>query len=118
MLAVLASLLRSHGVSIASGAGTIRRVGRGVAQAWPGTAVVIMCWQVAVGQEALRTSMAANAAAQSQAIQPEALPYTFKTGDLRLRVVPSVSLDWNDNVNATKENAQDDFILRPMLGLN
>jgi hypothetical protein len=73
---------------------------------------------VSFAQEALRTSLATAAAIGPQSIQPESLPYTFKTGDLRLRVTPSLGFDWNDNVNAVKDNPEDDFILRPMLGLN
>src|SRR5581483_6800411 len=64
-------------------------------------------------QEALRNSLAGEAAAESQRIQEESLPYTFKSGDFRLLVEPMLDLRWNDNVNLTKDNPEDDYILRP-----
>src|SRR5208282_6548685 len=58
------------------------------------------------------------AAAEARRLQPESLPYTVKEGDFRLLVTPSLELDWTDNVNLSKTNVQDDFILRPTVGLN
>jgi hypothetical protein len=69
-------------------------------------------------QEALRTSMAGQAAAEARRIQNENLPYTIKTGDFRLLANASLEGDWNDNVYTSRENPQDDYILRPSLGLN
>src|SRR5262249_1715650 len=43
-------------------------------------------------------------------------PYSFKYGDFRLLVAPSLGLDWNDNVKLSKSDAEDDFILRPAVG--
>jgi hypothetical protein len=46
------------------------------------------------------------------------MPYTVKSGDFRLLGSASVEGDWNDNVYLSKDNQQDDFILRPLIGLN
>lgn len=69
------------------------------------------------GQEALRGFAAANTSS-SPLLQPENMPYTYKTGDFRLLVTPALALDWNDNIRLSNENPQDDFIVRPTMGLN
>jgi len=45
------------------------------------------------------------------------MPYTFKSGDFKLLVTPSLNLSWNDNVNLSRTNALQDFIFFPALGL-
>ena len=72
----------------------------------------------ASAQEGLRNSLAGDAAAEARQRQPESRPYTIKSGDFRLLVVPSLGVDWNDNIFTTKDNPQDDFILRPLVQLN
>jgi hypothetical protein len=47
-----------------------------------------------------------------------ALPYTIRAGDFRLLLSPSLSIEWNDNVNTTDRNEEDDFILRPLLNVD
>jgi hypothetical protein len=72
----------------------------------------------ALAQEALRDSLAGDAAAEARKIQLESLPYTIKSGDFRLLVVPSLGLDWNDNINISKTDPEQDFILSPLVQLN
>ena len=81
-------------------------------------ASVILMAQLGFAQDALRYSMAGDVAAQQQKVAQENLPYTFKSGDFRLLVTPSLELDWNDNVNISEHNAQSDEILKPMLRLD
>ena len=69
------------------------------------------------GQEALRYSIASEAAAMSKTLDIESQPYTFKSGDFRALLSPSLGLQWNDNVYLSKNNAQDDFILTPLLNI-
>lgn len=45
------------------------------------------------------------------------LPYTFKKGDFRLLLSPSVTTEWNDNVTASN-GGDGDFILRPLLQID
>src|SRR5664280_454844 len=71
-----------------------------------------------IAQQALKISLAGQAAAEARTLQQQAQPYTFKTGDFKLLVTPSLGLDWNDNVYLSKDNAEDDFILSPTLALN
>jgi hypothetical protein len=78
----------------------------------------LLAARLATAQEALRDSLAGDAAAEARQIQLESLPYTFKSGDFRLLVVPSLGLDWNDNINCSKTDPEQDFILSPLVQLN
>ncbi len=81
-------------------------------------ALMLLAARLATAQEALRTSLAGEAAAEARQLQLQSLPYTVKSGDFKLLVVPSLGLDWNDNINISKTNAQPDFILRPQVQLD
>jgi hypothetical protein len=72
---------------------------------------------LARAQDALRNSLAGDAAAEAQTRLQTNQPYTFKEGDFKLLVVPSMEVDWNDNVELSKSDAQSDFILEPFLQL-
>ena len=81
-------------------------------------AVVILIAGPASAQDALRVWIEGDRAAEARRLQSVNLPYTVRAGDFRLLVSPALELDWNDNVYLSKENRQDDFIVRPLLGLN
>jgi len=81
-------------------------------------ALMLLAARLATAQEALRTSLAGDAAAEARHLQLQSLPYTVKSGDFRLLVTPSLELDWNDNINLSRDNAEADFILRPLVALN
>jgi hypothetical protein len=75
----------------------------------------------ATAQEALQNMMAGDSAATARAKvmnpsqgQPD---YTFKEGDFRLLVVPSMGLQWSDNVNLAQTNIQSDFLITPAIGI-
>jgi hypothetical protein len=70
-----------------------------------------------IAQEAIRSSLDGTAAATAVQKQQQSSDYTYKNGDFSLFVIPSVSLQWNDNINLTKISPQSDFILTPMLGI-
>jgi hypothetical protein len=72
---------------------------------------------LASAQDSLRNSLAGDAAAEAQRQQIGSQLYTFKTGDFRLLAVPSLEMDYNDNVNISKTSPQSDFILMPLLQL-
>jgi len=95
---------------------------------WRGLAAApirIACWTVFAalmcdscpGQEALRNSLMSQMPAQRQVLSQESQPYTFKSGDFRLLAIPSLGLDYNDNIRAAHSDKEDDFILRPALQL-
>src|ERR1700728_3030690 len=82
------------------------------------TVAMLLAARLASAQDSLRNWMAGDAAAAAQSQQQQAPQnYTYKAGDFRLLVVPSVEVDWNDNVNITKTNTQSDFLLQPFLQL-
>lgn len=70
----------------------------------------------ASAQEALINSFA-NRPATAGSVQRQASDYTYKNGDFRLWVTPSLDLQWLDNVQLSQGAGQDDFVVRPTLGL-
>ena len=81
---------------------------------------MLMAVLPATAQEALQNSIAGEKAAdnrnqqmQSQQIQD----YTFKKGDFRMLILPSLGLDWNDNINLSQTNVMDDYIVKPAVGI-
>lgn len=68
----------------------------------------------AAAQQALQYSQAAGAATRSS----QSGDYTFKNGDFQMLILPSVGIQWNDNINLSRTNTQDDYIVSPMLGIN
>src|ERR1017187_4732777 len=65
---------------------------------------VILTARLAFAQEALQNSLAGDAAAQARNLQQQSQAYTIKSGDFRLLATPSLSLDWNDNINLSKSD--------------
>ena len=70
---------------------------------------------LARAQEGLRNSMAGDAAAAAMHQQQASQDYTVKSGDFRLLVVPSLEMDWDDNITISASGQQQDFILRPLV---
>jgi hypothetical protein len=71
----------------------------------------------ASAQEALQNSLAGDAAADSRSQQMQSQNYTFKNGDFRMLILPSLGFDWNDNINLSQTNVMDDFIVTPSVGV-
>jgi hypothetical protein len=89
--------------------------GRNACSRWL-AASILLASRLALAQEAIRNSIAGEAAAEARRLHPELLSYTVKQGDFRLLATPSLGLDWNDNINTSKSDRQDDFILKPSMG--
>jgi hypothetical protein len=70
-----------------------------------------------LAQEGVRNSIAGEAAAEARRRQFESLPYTVKSGDFKLLLSPSLGFDYNDNIRTSDSRQEDDFILRPSLGI-
>lgn len=67
-----------------------------------------------LGQDALRVSVAGEAAAEGRTKANGTVGYyNLKMGDLRLRVLSAVSVEGNDNVNLTSNHKVGDVIFRP-----
>jgi hypothetical protein len=69
-------------------------------------------------QDALRASLAGDAAVEAQQAKFQSMNYAIKTDDFMLQVTPSMGFDWNDNVNLSKAAPESDFILTPLIGLD
>lgn len=69
----------------------------------------------AQAQEALQNSIAGVANADSRAKQMQSPDYTFKYGDFQTLLTATAQAQWNDNVNLSKTNKLDDYILTPSL---
>jgi len=83
-----------------------------------GASLAVYCFLMTAqgtAQELLRNSIAGETAADFRHRDLESLPYTIKSGDLRLLLTPSIGLDWNDNILTSHSDQEDDFILRPQL---
>jgi hypothetical protein len=78
--------------------------------------VLLGAWS-ARAQEGLTDAMANEAAARAQAEAAQSSSYTFREGDFRLLLSPSLGVQWNDNINCTQYGQQNDFILQPTLGV-
>lgn len=78
---------------------------------------VLLGAAAAPAQEALRHSLAGEAASESRRVRLEGMPYNLRSGNFRFYFTPSVSLDWSDNVQLSEGSQQDDFVLRPNLDL-
>jgi hypothetical protein len=82
------------------------------------TAVLFQAALEAVAQPAIRNVVEAEAATQLRPLNLEAMPYTFKSGDFRMLMTPSMEADWNNNINLSRTNQLQDYILRPMMMMN
>ncbi|HVY70724.1 MAG TPA: outer membrane beta-barrel protein [Verrucomicrobiae bacterium] len=83
-----------------------------------GGGLLLLTIHPGVSQDALRYSLAGQAAMEAHRLQPDAMPYTVKSGDFKLLMAPTAALEWNDNVNLVRDHAQQDFVFRPVLNLS
>lgn len=80
-------------------------------------ASMLLVTSVGSAQESLRNSLTGDAAAAAQRRQIGSLDCTYKAGDFRLLLTPSLAIDYNDNITLTKTDAERDIILRPLMQL-
>src|SRR5216684_2888157 len=69
-------------------------------------------------QDAVRPSLAGQAAADAREQDVSRIPYNLLLGPVRFRVGASVSAEYNDNVTYADTNTRDDFIITPNLSLD
>lgn len=67
-------------------------------------------------QVALSDAMANEEAGKARARQ-EGAEYTFKSGDFRMLLEPSLSVQYNDNINAASSGKEGDVVILPALGV-
>lgn len=76
-------------------------------------------WEAtARAQDAVRPSLAGEAAAEARRQTLDRIPYNLLVGPIRFRFSSTLGLEYNDNINIAEENTQSDFIFRPQVNLN
>jgi Putative beta-barrel porin 2 len=70
------------------------------------------------GQDAIRPSLAGEAAAEARRQSIEQIPYNLLLGPVRFRFSITTGIEYNDNINLAETNKQDDLIIRPQFNIN
>ncbi|HEY6206144.1 MAG TPA: hypothetical protein VIW21_08270, partial [Chthoniobacterales bacterium] len=78
----------------------------------------LLCTASVLAQDAVRPSLAGEAAAEARRQDVDRIPYNLLMGPIRFRVSASVGVEYNDNINFADVNTQDDVIIRPNLTLD
>jgi hypothetical protein len=68
-------------------------------------------------QDAVRPSLAGEAAAEARRQSVEQIPYNLIAGPVRFRFSITTGVEYNDNVNLAEKNKQDDVIIRPQFNV-
>jgi hypothetical protein len=106
---------RAEGRSVALSSRGLRLAPAGLACGHYLAAGMVFSIRLVSAQQALQNSLMDIRVEEARPVHGESLPYTFKSGDFRMTVTPSLEADWNDNVTLSKTNTLHDFILRPLL---
>ena len=69
-------------------------------------------------QDAIRPSLAGEAAAEARRQSLDRIPYNLLMGPVRFRFSATAGFEYNDNINIAEENELDDFIFRPQVNFN
>lgn len=81
--------------------------------------LTLVCLAPAVqAQEAVRPSLAGEAAAESRRQSVEQIPYNLLAGPVRFRFSITTGIEYNDNINLAETNKQEDVIIRPQFNIN
>jgi hypothetical protein len=83
---------------------------------WVAGVVFVFAWS-APAQEALRNLEAGETATAARGKQMQNPDYTIKKGDFRMLVTPSLSASYNDNIDLSENDAEEDYILKPAVGI-
>ncbi len=83
-------------------------------------ALIPVLWtaSVARSQDAIRPSLAGEAAAEARRQTFERVPYNLLIGPVKFRFSSTFGVEYNDNINLAEVGKQDDFILRPQVNMN
>jgi hypothetical protein len=71
-----------------------------------------------LAQDAVRPSLAGEAAAEARRQSIEQIPYNLLLGPVRFRFSITTGVEYNDNINLAERNKQDDIIFRPQFNIN
>jgi hypothetical protein len=69
-------------------------------------------------QDAVRPSLAGEAAAEARRQSIEQIPYNLLAGPVRFRFSLTTGVEYNDNINLAETNKQSDVIIRPQFNID
>ncbi|MGZ8900121.1 MAG: hypothetical protein ACXW3Z_08500 [Limisphaerales bacterium] len=69
-------------------------------------------------QDAIRPSLAGEAAAEARRQSLDRIPYNLLMGPVRFRFSATAGFEYSDNINVAEVNTQEDFIFRPQVNFN
>src|SRR5947209_2360185 len=81
-------------------------------------ALTMLCAISVRAQDAVRPSLAGEAASEARRQDVDRLPYNLLVGPVRFRVSATMGVEYNDNINFADVNKQDDVILHPQVNLD
>ena len=89
---------------------------------------------IARAQDAIRPSLAGEAAAEARRQQIDKIPYNLQLGPMKFRLSATLGIEYNDNINLAEDGSylfpsptgpilvttepQDDIIIRPQVNIN
>ena len=82
------------------------------------SAFFVLLFTPSQAQESLRLSLSGQTISAQRQRDLKEQPHTVQWGDIKLRAAASLDGEWNDNVNVSHTNPQQDFIIRPMVNLD
>ncbi|MGH8095309.1 MAG: outer membrane beta-barrel protein [Chthoniobacterales bacterium] len=69
-------------------------------------------------QDAVRPSLAGEAAAEARRQSIEQIPYNLLAGPVRFRFSITTGVEYNDNINLAQRNKEQDVIIRPQINVD
>ena len=73
---------------------------------------------IVYAQDAVRPSLAGEAASEARRQDIDRIPYNLLVGPVRFRLGATFGIEYNDNINLAEVNEQDDVILRPQVNFD
>ncbi len=80
--------------------------------------LLLFCCPAVRGQEAVRPSLAGEAAAEARRQSIDQIPYNLLLGPVRFRFSVTTGVEYNDNINLAETNKQSDVIIRPQFNID
>ena len=80
--------------------------------------MALLCVTMVRAQDAVRPSLAGEAASEARRQDIDRLPYNLLVGPVRFRVSATVGVEYNDNINFAEVNKQEDVIFHPQVNFN
>ncbi len=81
-------------------------------------AALILLAPAGRAQEAVRPSLAGEAAASARRQSTDQIPYNLLAGPIRFLFSITTGVEYNDNINLAETNKQEDIIIRPQFNID